>query len=169
MENTTETVKENKRVEIYKDNFAEYLLCLSLDIGEGMLKNGGEVSRVEDTIERICRAYGAQHVEVFSTISVIHAFIRLEDGSYSSQMRRVRQVSMHLGMLERLNALSREVCDTTPPLAELEEKLREAKGTTTYPRWVSFLASAVACCGFTFFFDGTWRDAAVSFVIGILL
>ena len=59
--------------EIYKSDFAEYLLCLALDVGEGMLKNGGEVSRVENTVERICKAYGAVHVEVFSIISVIHA------------------------------------------------------------------------------------------------
>lgn len=160
---------ENTRVEIYKDNFAEYLLCLSLDIGEGMLKNGGEVSRVEDTIERICRAYGAVHVEVFSTISVIHAFIRLEDGSFSSQMRRVKQMKMNLGMLERLNALSREVCQTKIPLSEFEDKLKAAKGETTYPAWLISLANAVACCGFTFFFGGTWRDGLVSFVIGLLL
>ena len=53
------------------DIYAEYLLCLALDVGEGMLKNGGEISRVEDTIERICKAYGAAHVEVFSIISFI--------------------------------------------------------------------------------------------------
>ena len=63
---------ENKVREIYKDDFTEYLLCLALDVGEGMLKNGAEVARVEDTIERICHAYGAVHVEVFSIISMIH-------------------------------------------------------------------------------------------------
>ena len=29
---------ENKVREIYKENFTEYLLCLALDVGEGMLK-----------------------------------------------------------------------------------------------------------------------------------
>jgi uncharacterized membrane protein YjjP (DUF1212 family) len=63
----------------------EYLLCLALDIGEGILKSGGEISRVEDTVSRICRAYGAIHVEVFAIPSVIIASIRMEDGEYSAQ------------------------------------------------------------------------------------
>ena len=33
-------------------------LTLALDIGERLLVCGAEVSRVEDTITRICRAYG---------------------------------------------------------------------------------------------------------------
>ena len=48
---------ETQVKELYKSDFAQYLLCLALDVGEGILKNGGEVSRVEDTIERICYAY----------------------------------------------------------------------------------------------------------------
>ena len=71
---------QNQEIELNSKN-TEYLLCLALDIGEGMLKNGAEVSRVEDTIERICKAYGAVHVEVFSIISYIHAALRMPDGS----------------------------------------------------------------------------------------
>ena len=91
---------ENKVREIYKDDFTEYLLCLALDVGEGMLKNGAEVARVEDTIERICQAYGAVHVEVFTIISMINAAVRMPDGSYSSQLRRVKQTSTNLDKLE---------------------------------------------------------------------
>ena len=160
---------DNKIREIYKDNFAEYLLCLALDIGEGMLKNGAEVSRVEDTIERICRAYGAAHVEVFSIISVINATVRMPNGAYSSQMRRVRQSGMDLGMLERLNALSRDVCATMPPLDEFDERLHEIKNKGSYPWWVMMLAMSVICGGFTFFFGGTWRDAIVATVIGAVV
>ena len=69
---------KNQTREIYKDNFSEYLLCLALDVGEGMLRNGGEVSRVEDTMERILYAYGAAHVEVFAIISYINAAVRMQ-------------------------------------------------------------------------------------------
>ncbi len=44
------------------ESYADIVLCTALDIGEHLLKNGAEVSRVEDTIERICFAYGAAHV-----------------------------------------------------------------------------------------------------------
>lgn len=157
---------ESREREIYKDNFTEYLLCLALDIGEGMLKNGGEISRVEDTIERICRAYGAVHVEVFSIISVINASVRMPDGSYSSQLRRVKHTSINLHTLERLNALSREVCRECPPLDEFDNKLHAQKNSPTYPKWAIVLAMMVISAGFTLFFGGGIMDAIVAGVIG---
>lgn len=155
--------------EVYKENFAEYLLCLALDIGEGMLKNGAEVSRVEDAIERVCRAYGAQHVEVFSIISVINASVRMPDGTYSAQMRRVRTSSIELSVLEKLNALSREVCATTPPLDEFDEKLHAIKNAVSYRWWVTMLSMISICSAFTLFFGGTIADALVGGVIGAVI
>ena len=121
IESTNQAADKPQGKEIYKKDFAAYLLCLALDVGEGMLKNGGDVNRVEDTIERICRAYGAEHVEVFTIISVINAAVRMPDGSYSSQLRRVKSTSNNLGKLERLNALSREICREKPSLDDFDE------------------------------------------------
>ena len=157
---------EVKAREIYKDDFADYLLCLALDVGEGMLKNGGEVGRVEDTIERICRAYGAVHVEVFTIVSMITAAVRMPDGSYSSQLRRVKQTGNNLGMLESLNALSREICRTTPELDEVDARLHELKRNRPYPIWMSLLASAVGASAFCLFFGGDVLDAFITFGIG---
>lgn len=155
--------------QIYKSDFCEYLLCLALDVGEGMLKNGGDVNRVEDTIERICRAYGAEHVEVFTIISVINAAIRMPDGTYSSQLRRVKSTANNLGRLERLNALSREICKDKPSLEEFDEKLHQLKKTAEYKNGVIIGASAIASGAFTLFFGGNWNDALVSALIGVVL
>ena len=160
---------ENKSREIYKDNFAEYLLCLALDVGEGMLKNGGEISRVEDTIERICRAYGAVHVEVFTIISVINAAVRMPDGSYSSQLRRVKSTNTNLTTLEELNALSREICSSNMPLDEFDARLHEIKKKRSYPAWVIILASASVAFGFAFFFGGTFFDALIALFAGAMV
>lgn len=155
--------------ELYKDDFAQYLLCLALDVGEGLLKTGGEVSRVEDTIERICYAYGAAHVEVFTIISVINAAIRMPDGSYSSQLRRVRHTTTDLGAVERYNALSREICATHPSLEEFDQKIHEIKQVRSYPIWLNYLASAVSAGAFSLFFGGNWRDAVAGSIAGILI
>ncbi len=157
---------EEKRHEIYKDNFAEYLLCLALDVGEGMLKNGGEVSRVEESIERICHAYGAVHVEVFSIISVVQASVRMADGSHSFQMRRIRKSATDLGSLECYNALSREICATRMSFEELEKKLSEIKARRSYPAWLTILAMVAINSSFTMFFGGKPDDIIVSGIIG---
>ena len=157
---------ENRTREIYKDDFADYLLCLSLDVGEGMLKNGADVGRVEDTIERICFAYGAAHVEVFSIVSMIIAAIRMPDGTYSSQLRRVRQTGNNLNMLEQLNALSRKICRETPPLDEFDAKLHELKRQKMYPNIFGIFASAVGTAAFCLLFGGGIIEAAITFLVG---
>ncbi len=154
--------------EIYKDDYADYLLCLALDVGEGMLKNGAEIARVEDTIERICKAYGAAHVECFTIISMITAAIRMPDGSYSSQLRRVRQTENNLNALERFNALSRTVCREMPELDEFDKRIHELKREKPYPAWIQLLASAFGTFVFCLFFGGGIIESLISFVIGFL-
>lgn len=160
---------ENKVREIYKDDFTEYLLCLALDVGEGMLKNGGEVSRVEDTIERICRAYGAVHVEVFTIISMINAAVRMPDGSYSSQLRRVKQTTTNLNTLEKLNSLSRKVCKETPSLDEFDQMLHDVSRKQPYPTWVHVISSATVALAFCLFFGGGAVDSLIAFAIGVIV
>ena len=91
-------------------SYADQVLSVALDIGERLLHCGGEINRVENTIERICRAYGAKYVEVFTITSVIVAEIRMGDGTYSSQLRRVlsSEMATDLYMFERLNGISRK-------------------------------------------------------------
>lgn len=160
----TEATKQNNI-----NSFAEYLLCLALDVGEGMLKNGGDVNRVEDTIERICRAYGAEHVEVFTIISVINAAIRMPDGSYSSQLRRVKATSNNLGKLERLNALSREICKDKPSLEEFDAKLHHLKNNPEYSKRLILGISGLAAGTFTMLFGGGFADALVAAAIGLII
>ncbi len=51
-----------------REEAEQYLYC-AMSIGEQLLISGAEVGRVEDTICRICKAYGAERVDVFSITS----------------------------------------------------------------------------------------------------
>ena len=53
-----------------KDEFrdSEKVLSLALDLGKNMVKCGAEINRVEETVVRICFAYGMRSVDVFSII-----------------------------------------------------------------------------------------------------
>ena len=54
---------------------AEQMLENALEIGARMLISGAEISRVEDSILRICTAYGSERTEVFSITYTIVATI----------------------------------------------------------------------------------------------
>ena len=160
---------ENEIKEQYKNNFSEYLLCLALDVGEGMLRNGGEISRIEDTIERICRAYGAVHVEVFTIISFIDAAVRMPDGSYSYQLRRVRETSTNLDKLEAYNDLSRRICREKPSLEQFDEMIHQVKHKKTYPMPLRLLGAAVTTGFFALFFGSNAVDALIAAFAGVAL
>ena len=82
---------------------AEQYLYYAMTIGEQLLCCGAEVGRVEDTIRRICLAYGATRADVFSITSSIVTTIYGEDFGICTQTRRVPGMANDLGRLEDLS------------------------------------------------------------------
>lgn len=72
-----------------KDMNYSKLLQGILDIAEEMLVAGAEVSRVEDSVERMCSAYGCDRVNVFVITSNIQVTMEDPDGEIVTQIRRV--------------------------------------------------------------------------------
>ena len=148
---------------------ASSILSIALDIGAEMLRTGGEIHRVEDTITRICYAYGAEAVEVFAITSLITAEIRLPDGTYATRTRRVGATYNHLSRLEALNALSRTICATPISASEVAARLADIHRYRPVPVWLCFIGGMLATSAFTLFFGGSWKDGLVSALIGFLL
>ena len=106
---------------------AEQYLYYAMTIGEQLLCCGAEVGRVEDTIRRICLAYGATRADVFSITSSIVTTIYGEDFGICTQTRRVPGMSNDLGRLDDLNQLSRYICEYRPKPEEIEKILKNAE------------------------------------------
>ncbi len=151
------------------DSEADNLLRIAMDIGEGLLKNGAEIHRVELAIETICHAYGAAHVEVFSIQSLILASVRMKDHTYSSQTRRILDISNNLHMLEAYNSLSRKICQERPDFDAVDEMLRAVKEKKRYPRFLLMLGYMLASGSFAVFFGGSVRDGIAGALVGILV
>ncbi len=151
------------------DSDADRLLCLALDVAEGLLKNGDSVRHVEETIRRICFAYGAAHVENFAITSVILASVRMQDGSYSSQMRRLDASTNLFCRLEDYNRFSRKICSSTPSFDEAQQMLRDLKQQYSYPRWLLWLGGSMTAGFFAILFGGSWRDGLAGALVGLFL
>lgn len=148
--------------------YAKQVLFYALYIGEQMLLCGAEVGRVEDSIRRICKAYGAEQVDVFTITSSIVATIYGEKFGSATQTRRIEESHKNnLNRIYELNALSRQICATTPPLTEVAAELHRIEARTKpYPLSVSFLMFVLAPLVFSLFFGGGLRDALCAGVIG---
>ena len=79
-----------------------------------MLISGAEVSRVEDSVRRICMAYGAEKVDVFTITSAIVVTVYSPMFGAVTQTRRITSTKYDLFKLARLNALSRRICEEMP-------------------------------------------------------
>ena len=147
---------------------AEQYLYYAMTIGEQLLISGAEVGRVEDTIRRICMAYGAERVDVFSITSSI---VTTMYGNFGicTQTRRVRGMANDLGRLEDLNQLSRYICEYRPEPAEIGSRLSEIDRRPTYSLRMQILIYAVISGSFSVFFGGDLRDMIASALIGIVL
>lgn len=149
---------------------ADEVLCAALDIGEQILKNGGEIHRVEDTIGRICKALGAEHIEVFTIPSLIIASVRMKNGDFSQQMRRIDKTGNNMVLVDEMNTLSRRICAGELSLAELKTQYSGIKARVrTYPEWLLCLANMLAAGGFAVFFGGSLRDCLCAMAVGVLV
>ena len=146
----------------------KYLFC-AMEIGEQLLISGAEVGRVEDTIRRICMAYGASRVDVFSITSSIVTTMYVEGFDAVTQTRRVSGMANDMYKLDGLNQLSRRICaeklDPEEIMAELERIKNGPRYTTRQMAGIYALNSGCFCV----FFGGNLKDMVVSAAIGVCL
>lgn len=145
------------------------VLTVALDICVGLLENGGEIQRVEDTAGRICRAYGAEKVEIFAMTSLIVATIKMRDGRDFTQTRRVYGSSNDLSKVEKLNALSRLICRDRPDPERVKSEIADIKQRRAYSPVLRLVGAFLGAFGFALFFGGTFLDALVSGIIGVFV
>lgn len=140
-----------------------------LDIGAQMLSSGAEISRVEDSIIRMCHAFGAENVECFAITYVIVVTISGEHTAGLTEIRRINTLDRNMYKLTQLNALSREICETPMTPERAAERLREIQSRKSYSLPGKMGIFALISISFTLFFGGSVKDMAVSALIGILI
>lgn len=145
----------------------EQLLTCALDIGEQMLISGAEIGRVEDSVRHICTAYGCSRTDVFTITSSIVVSVEDENRNFYTQTRRITGSHTDLTRLDRLNALSRQICREKPDYGYVQTQLADICTAKAYPLWLEALASTLVAGAFAVFFGGSWADAAVSGVLGL--
>lgn len=130
------------------------VLIQAMDLGKMMLISGAGVSRVEDTIERICLAYGAKEVEAFTITSSIVVTVTAKDGDAFTQTKRIKYYKTDFHKLDQLNDLSRYVCREKPDIGYLEEKLSEIRREKIYSLPIQCLIAFLIAGTFAVFFGG---------------
>lgn len=140
-----------------------------LDFGEAMLSAGAEIGRVEDSLSRLSRCYGAYKTDVFVITSSIVVTLKFKDGTVITESRRIRKgVDFDFEKMDALNQLARNCAEQPLSREDLKQKIREINEKEA-KKWKRCLGSALAAGAFSLFFGGTLADGAVSALFGIFI
>lgn len=165
--NVDEIINSDKPSELTES--CEDIAFIALEIGEHIQRNGGEINRVEDTIKRICKAYGAIHVDVFALTSIIILSVNFGEKTVTRTRRITKGCANNFSRLSKLNNLSRTVCMTCPSKSEVISEMDRIYARTKPILPLFLLAHVLTALGFCIYFGGSVIEAVIAGGIALLM
>ena len=138
------------------------VLHIATFAGRIILESGGETYRVEETICRICAAYGIRYAESFVTPTGIMVSVYDENNYTTTLVKRVTNRTVDLQKIHLVNELSRK-------LYTEKYSLDVYKRQPKYDFRTNLVFSAIAAAGFTTILGGNIEDCVVSFFVGMFV
>lgn len=143
---------------------SEDVLKFASDAGHVLLENGAEISRVEETMERIADNYGESGEKFF----VLSNGIFTTGKSYANA-EFIPIKGARLEKVVEVNQLSREIAAHKIPLPMAVEMLERIKNLPSKPVWEQFLGAGLGCAGFCIIFGGSLLDCMASLCSALIL
>ena len=143
---------------------SERILNLASEAGHLLLQNGAEISRVEETMERIATYYGERNENFF----VLSNGIFTTGKSYAN-VKFIPIKGARLDKVVAINQFSRDVAAGKYTLEQAEQRLEEIRRVPEKPLWEQFLGAALGSGAFCAIFGGSLLDCAAALVAGTLV
>lgn len=148
---------------------ARKFLNVMIRMGEALQNSGAEIYRVEDTLNRIGYAYGAEEMNVFVITSSIVITMKMPGEDAMTQTRRLQKSGGNdFVKLEKLNELSRKICSTRASVEEFEKELNQIIFEKTNDKWLLF-GNILSAASFAVFFGGNGWDFLVAGMMGAVI
>lgn len=144
------------------------LIKISTLAGKIMLESGAETYRVEETISRICIAYGAHTADSFVIPTGIMVTITYYD-EVATLVKRITSRGVDLNKIDAINDLSRRVQIETIDLCHFNKELIKISTEPRYSQLITLLSSSMAAGCFSIMFGGTVKDFLAASIIGAII
>ena len=144
----------------------ERILKAACKLGRNILENGGEIYRVEETINFFLEAYGISDAQIFAIPATIIVTVE-EEGRPLTQVERVKGSIQNLDKLAKFNDLSRRACKNKPSIESVLQEIEEIRSEKPYSFFVSLMSYGLTAFFFCLFWKGDLRDSLVAFVCGL--
>ncbi len=147
----------------------ESILELSFQMGRVLLENGAEISRVQETMERVARAYLVEKFSVYVITNAIFANGTENGVEKTTELKHIPNTSIHFGRICAVNQLSREIAEGRHTVPEAFAILEDIQAIPYSSLPLSILACAVGSAAFSYLFGGSGLDALAAFFCGLIL
>lgn len=152
--------------DIKNETEIDRILNFAAEAGRVMLRCGGEIYRVEETIERICISFGIDDVEVFATPTALLASV-YRNGKIYSVVKRINNRSTDLDMMKKINGLSRSLSYKKRSIEECEKILDDISSKDEYSKLKRIASGGIIAGSFSILFGGGAIDLIISFIAGM--
>ena len=132
--------------------------------GQTLLENGAEVFRVEQTMEIMAASF---HLREFHVYVLTNGIFASAGTAEISEVRNVPVRTSHLGRVAAVNALSREIAQSSMSLGEAEYRLAAAQRIPFPKDWVQLVSGMGGAFSFAMIFGGDLRSAIAAAVAGL--
>ena len=130
-----------------------------MDLGYGLQASGAEIFRVEEAVNRLFQAYGAQG-DVFAVNNCILITLSGNGEPPLTRMRRVPAHGTNLDLMEAYNAAARRLCAETMEFSAAKTILRTTRETVgTYSPALQVLGVALSAAAFCLYRQAGLMDA----------
>ena len=145
------------------------LMDLVSAIATKLAVSGAETYRVEESVRRICAAYGLD-ARVYAIPHSLFITIMIPGDRPMTQLCRMDHLGTDLEAVEQYSNLSRKICAEKPDWEEALRWLEDSnQAQKHYPMPVDLLGHVLVASGFCLFFGGTGMDALCAGLCGLLL
>lgn len=148
---------------------ARDVINLAIYAGQLLLRNGAEIYRAEDTIERICSTRSNLYeVDVFAFPTAI--FVSLEyNYEIITVFKSIETSTINLDRLNDINEFSRRFVNNEIPLEKARAELMRIEEKPTYSRLARVIFSGIFSGFYSLLFYGNIYDFIITFFIGMCL
>ncbi len=145
------------------------ILEAAVKAGVILLRSGAEVHRVEDTVVRICSAYGmdVEHTTYALTNSLMISYDRPEKNVHLTRIVEVPIDRMRLNQVIKVNQISRDISRGRHTVDEAISLLEEVEREKDAPLVVRLIAAGISSFFFCLMFGGTALDASIALLGGM--
>lgn len=151
------------------NEYEKKVLDTAVVAGHILLENGAEISRVEETMERITKAYGVESGNYFVLSSGIFTTAGSELNDGFAKVKYIPLSSARLNKVIAVNQLSREIAEGKYTVDEARNGLEMIQNMEGKTKFSQILAAAVGSGCFCSLFGGDIIDSVTAFLVGFLL